>query len=141
LLHGWVRVALVAVALFLVCIFTVAVVLDPYRGGKVWTGGTHQQLGLPPCRFLELTGKPCPSCGMSTSFALLVRGDVLNSLRANAVGTLLALTCLAYIPWAVWCACRGRLYLIRSVEWTLTRLVVIFLVLMLVRWVIVLVLG
>jgi hypothetical protein len=133
-----VRCALVCVALFLVGIFGIAMLLDPYRGGRVWNQGTHQQLGLPPCRFLDLTGKPCPSCGMSTSFALLVRGDVANSLRANAVGTLLALTCLLYIPWAAWCAVRGRLYLVRSIEWTLTRLVVIFLVLMLLRWAVVL---
>jgi hypothetical protein len=137
-LYGWVRCALLVIALILVAIFSIAVMLNPYKGGKVWTQGTHQQLGLPPCRFQELTGKPCPSCGMSTSFALLVRGDVVNSLRANAVGTLLALTCLAYIPWAALCAVRGRVYLIRSIEWTLTRLVVIFLVLMLLRWVIVL---
>src|SRR5262249_37405720 len=26
--------------------------------------GTHRQLGLPPCNFLTLTGKRCPSCGM-----------------------------------------------------------------------------
>ena len=49
---------------------------------------THRQLGLPPCTFKEMTGLPCPSCGMTSSFALLVRGDVMNSLRANAVGTL-----------------------------------------------------
>ena len=34
--------------------------------------GTHQQLGLPPCNFVTLTGYPCPACGMTTSFALLV---------------------------------------------------------------------
>jgi hypothetical protein len=140
-LHGWVRWALVAVALVLVGVFSIALMLNPYKDGKVWRQGTHQQLGLPPCRFYELTGKPCPSCGMSTSFALLVRGDVINSLRANAVGTLLALTCLLYLPWAALCAVRGRLYLIRSIEGTLTRLVVIFLVLMLLRWGLVLALG
>ena len=31
---------------------------------------------MPPCNFVLMTGKPCPSCGMTTSFALLVRGDI-----------------------------------------------------------------
>jgi hypothetical protein len=75
---------------------------------------------------------------MTTSFTLLVRGDIWNSLRANAVGTLLAVFCLVFIPWGLLCAVRGRLYVISSIESTLTRLVVIFLVLMLVRWGIVL---
>ena len=138
LLHGWVRWSLAAIAFVLVGVFTIAVSLDPYQGGEVWTDGTHQQLGLPPCNFKFLTGKPCPSCGMTTSFALLVRGDLWSSARANVVGTLLALVCLAVIPWGVLCAVRGRLYLIHSIEWTLMRLVVVFLVAMLLRWAIVL---
>ena len=56
---------------------------------------THTQLGMPPCNFVVMTGKPCPACGMTTSFALLVRGDVRASLRANWAGTLIA------VLWAV----------------------------------------
>jgi len=145
LLQRGVRVALVAVVLGLVAVFAVAVGLDPYKDGKVWLEGTHQQLGLPECSFKTFTrssryphGLPCPSCGMTSSFTLLVHGDVVDSLRANAAGTLLAVFCLALIPWAVLCACRGRLYLVSSIEWALTRLVVVFFVLMLVRWGIVL---
>jgi hypothetical protein len=99
---------------------------------------THTQLKLPPCTFKTLTHLPCPSCGMTTSFALLVRGDVGNSLRANAVGTLLAVFCLALIPWGLACAAWGRPFLVVSLERALTRVVVVFLVLMLARWVIVL---
>jgi hypothetical protein len=75
---------------------------------------------------------------MTTSFALLIRGDVGNSLRANAAGTALGLFCLAFVPWAVVSAWRGHLLLIRSVERALTRVVFVFLVLMLLRWGIVL---
>ncbi|MGE0130055.1 MAG: DUF2752 domain-containing protein [Blastocatellales bacterium] len=35
--------------------------------------GTHEQLGLPPCAFLHFTGIPCPSCGLTTSFAHAAR--------------------------------------------------------------------
>lgn len=140
-LTGWVRGALVLLALALVGVFALACWLDPYRDGRVWLQGTHQQLGLPPCRFWKWTGKPCPSCGMTSSFALLMHGDLGNSLRANAVGTLLALVGLACIPWAVCCAWRGRLYLIRAPEAVLVRLVVFFSVLMLLRWLLVLFWG
>jgi hypothetical protein len=50
--------------------------------------GTHRQLGLPPCGFLTVTGHPCPSCGLTTSFAYLVRGQILNSLKAQPFGTI-----------------------------------------------------
>ena len=99
---------------------------------------THRQLGLPPCTFKELTGLPCPSCGMTTSFALLIRGDVGNSLRANAVGTLLAAFCLTMIPWGLATVVRGRPLFIQSMERTLTLVVVTLLTLMLLRWGIVL---
>lgn len=52
--------------------------------------GTHTQLRLPPCIFLKMTGLPCPSCGMTTSFAQLARGNILGALKANPAGPMLA---------------------------------------------------
>src|SRR5207237_10247334 len=97
----WVRGALVGIALGMAVVFVIATRLNPYNpDGSARPLGTHMQMGLPPCTFYEATGRrlPCPSCRMTTSFALLVRGDVVNSLRANSAGTLLALFCLAFIP-------------------------------------------
>jgi hypothetical protein len=133
-LQVWVRVWLVLMAFVIAGVFAVALVLDPYQGGKVWNQGTHQQLGLQPCNFLFVTGMPCPSCGMSTSFALLVRGDVWNSLCANFVGTMLALVCLGYIPWAMVSAWLGRPLFMISIETNFLRVLVAFLILMLLRW-------
>ena len=99
---------------------------------------THRQLGLPPCTFMEMTGVPCPSCGMTTSFALLVRGDVLNSLRANAVGTVLAAACLLFIPWGLTSALLARPMFVNTVEKALIRAVIALVSLMLIRWAIVL---
>jgi phosphotransferase system glucose/maltose/N-acetylglucosamine-specific IIC component len=133
------RAALVAVAVGLVLLFAVAVRIDPYEAdGRPATMGTHQQLGLPPCNFVRLTGLPCPSCGMTTSFALLVRGDLMNSLRANAVGTLLAIVCLAYIPWSLACVVAKRSLFIGSMDRALLMIVFCFVVLMMFRWGIVL---
>lgn len=51
--------------------------------------GTHQQLGLPPCSSRLLWNIRCPACGMTTSWAHLVRGEVLESVYANPGGMLL----------------------------------------------------
>jgi hypothetical protein len=51
--------------------------------------GTHEQLGLLPCGFKRVTGYPCPTCGMTTSFALLARGRFLAGARVQPFGALL----------------------------------------------------
>jgi predicted Na+-dependent transporter len=81
-----------------------------------------------------LMGKPCPSCGMTTAFSLLVHGDVANSLKANWVGTILAVYWFALIPWAIVSAVRGKLLWVRSGDWLMTISVIVFLVLVLGRW-------
>jgi hypothetical protein len=78
---------------------------------------------------------------LTTSFALLVRGDVVNSLRANAVGTSLALFWLALIPWSLACAIARRYFLIASPERALLVAVIVFVGLLLIRWAVVLGLG
>jgi hypothetical protein len=140
-LNRWVRGALVGIAVGLALVFGIARWLDPYDNGKPRRLETHLQLGLPPCNFRMMTGLPCPSCGMTTSFAFLVRGDLGNSLRANAVGTLLALFSLAFIPWSLISAVRGQTLFLVSLERALTWVVIVFLTLMLIRWIIVLGLG
>jgi len=134
-LGNWVRGVLLGLALGLVLVFGIAIWLDPYDGdGRPLTMETHRQLGLPPCTFYEKTGVPCPSCGMTTSFALLMHGDLGNSLRANWVGTLVAGFCLLFIPWGIACAVCRRILFIRSIEGTATILVIVLLVLMMLRW-------
>jgi hypothetical protein len=138
-LRWCVRVGLLVIAAGLIVVFGIAIWLKPYDGeGRPLQMETHTQLGLPSCQFYFVTGIPCPSCGMTTSFALLMRGDPLNSLRANAVGTLLACFCLLLIPWCLASAYVRRPLFIRSVEKWMTISAVAFLCLMLVRWIIVL---
>jgi hypothetical protein len=130
-----VRVAIVAVAAGLIGLFAVAAWLNPYGSDGAPLGmGTHKQLGLPECNFLRLTGLPCPSCGMTTSFALLMHGDVPASLRANPVGTLLAVYLLAMIPWNLAGAMRGRWLWVRRLEPWLLKAVIVFTTLAVVRW-------
>jgi hypothetical protein len=134
----WVRSSLLIVTLGLIGVFAVAAWLNPYQAnGQARTMETHLQLGLAPCTFKRLTGLPCPSCGMTTSFALLMHGDLWNSLRANAVGTLLAIVGLVYIPWSLASIACKRTLFIRSLEQTALVLTIFFVGLMLLRWVVV----
>jgi hypothetical protein len=137
-LHPALRHGLASFALVLVGVLAVAAWLHPYDDeGRPLLMETHLQLGLPPCTFRLLTGMPCPSCGMTTSFALLMHGDIAASLRANAVGTVLAIIAMLLIPWSLLCACKNRLYGIVSIEKTLTIWVIILMSITLLRWLIV----
>jgi Protein of unknown function (DUF2752) len=131
------QMSLLAVGLALAGIFGIAFWLNPYDAdGNPRTMATHTQLGMPPCNFVIMTGKPCPACGMTTSFALLVRGDVSASLGANWAGTLIAVLWALTMVWAVAGGIVGRpLFIPRGKgELILTTSVGIVLVLMLARW-------
>ncbi len=60
--------------------------------------GTHLQLGLPPCRFLAVTGIPCPSCGFTTSFAFAAHLEFKQALIASPFGLLLFFVVVLIIP-------------------------------------------
>ncbi len=65
--------------------------------------GTHQQLGLPPCGFQRMTHVPCPGCGLTTSFAHMAHGQVLQALGSHLMGPVLFVITLAvglFSPWA-----------------------------------------
>ncbi len=68
----------------------VAAWLDPDPAGF----GTHRQLGLGGCTLYQLTGIPCPTCGMTTSFTLAVHGHPWAAFLAQPFGFVLFLcTC------------------------------------------------
>jgi hypothetical protein len=63
--------------------------------------GTHQQLGLPPCPSVLMFNRPCPGCGLTTSWTALLHLDFATSWRAHPLGipmylgfTFVALGCL-----------------------------------------------
>lgn len=141
-LTRFVRAALVVMAVGCVTVLGLAAWLNPYTAdGAARTMSTHTQLGLPPCNMVQLIGKPCPACGMTTSFSLTMHADPVNAARANWVGMLLCLTLLALVPWAAVSAARGKYLFIRSLEAASTVGVVVLLVLMFGRWAAVLVQG
>lgn len=63
--------------------------------------GTHTGLHLPPCGFYLLFHKPCPSCGMTTSFALVMHGHPIRAVRTQPAGVAVFLAAFAawlYLP-------------------------------------------
>ena len=76
-----------ALLLFTGTILSIALFLEPSTVGH----GTHTQLGLNTCTFLAWTGIPCPMCGMTTTFALMVRGQWFSGVMTQPMGVVLFL--------------------------------------------------
>lgn len=70
--------------------------------------GTHEQLGLAPCSFYRSAGRECPTCGVTTAWANVLRGQWAAAARANLAGTLLCLAAVAGVPWLLLSASVGR---------------------------------
>ena len=89
-----------------VCLIALAVAawIDPDARGY----GTHTQLGMPVCGFQERTGYPCVTCGMTTAFSHVVRGQILPAFAAQPAGALLALGCIVTLALGGWAALTGK---------------------------------
>ncbi len=70
--------------------------------------GTHEALRHKPCEFLVRTGLPCPSCGMTTSFAWFVRGNFAASLWVQPMGFVLAVLATAAFWVALYMGLSGK---------------------------------
>ncbi len=81
------RIGAGAAALACLVLLSVAAFLSPTHEGH----GTHEQLGLAPCAWVALFDKPCPTCGMTTSFAHTADASYLTAASTQPLGFLLAL--------------------------------------------------
>ena len=114
----------------LAVMLVIAVTLEPDLSGR----GTHRRLGLPPCSFLQAFGSPCPSCGMTTAWAHVVRGQWLMAVEANVGGALLAMSALGFVPWCLAAAVRGRYAVVRFDDRWVVGLATAWIVITLVDW-------
>jgi len=80
-----------------------AVVIEPDPRGY----GTHEALGLTPCRLMQWTGVPCPGCGITTSVAHATRGEIWRSLVVQPFGLLTAIALPLLSIWALLVHFRG----------------------------------
>jgi len=98
------RVLAAGVSVGCLAVLIVAAWLTPAAGGM----GSHHQLGLRPCGFLERTGLPCGTCGMTTSFSHFADGNLLASVYVQPFGAVAAVS-VAMAFWAAgYCATTGR---------------------------------
>jgi len=70
--------------------------------------GTHQALGLPACSWPARFGVPCPSCGMTTAFALASKGRIVDSFTTQPMGCVLAIAAGMTFVAAIWTLATGR---------------------------------
>lgn len=76
-----------AAALAIVGVVTLSLLVEPDPRGF----GTHEQLGMSPCRTMEVLGVPCPGCGVTTSVSLLWHGEPWGSFLNQPFGFLMGL--------------------------------------------------
>jgi hypothetical protein len=70
--------------------------------------GTHQELGLYGCSWLQRTGFPCPTCGMTTSWTWFAHGNLAASFYIQPMGFLLAIACVLLFWISLYLAVTGR---------------------------------
>lgn len=104
-LRNTLRATWALVGLASAAVLTVAAILKPDPRGY----GTHEALGMEPCGFVFMTGLPCPTCGMTTSFSYLMHGQPLASLKAQPAGFLLCVATAALMVASLLAALRGEI--------------------------------
>jgi hypothetical protein len=87
------RIVQATVGIVAAAALVLGVVLTPSPTGI----GTHTHLGLPPCGMLVVTGHPCPTCGVTTSFVLAAHGRFWEALVNQPFGLVCFLLAVAGI--------------------------------------------
>lgn len=99
------RVAWAGAALACAAILSVAIYLEPDPRGF----GTHQRFGaaLPPCSFMQTSGLPCPTCGMTTAFSSVVRGRLASAFIAQPAGFVFCLATISIFLFSLYVSISG----------------------------------
>jgi hypothetical protein len=93
-----------AAGLALVGLVAVAARLAPDKRGF----GTHEQLGWPSCQVRLWTGRPCPTCGMTTAWSHAVRGQWGAAFAASTGGVMGFAIAVVAAAWTLAAATTGR---------------------------------
>ena len=102
-----------------VAVTVVAAVLTPHPDGH----GTHRQLGFPPCPSVLLLNRPCPGCGLTTSWTATVHGQLSQAIAAHPLGPILYIgfTVSALLALGAWVRRRAFVYTVgfHRLSWVL----------------------
>jgi hypothetical protein len=104
-------VALLAGAV--IAAYVVLATLEPDARGL----GTHEQLGMAPCGWPARHGMPCPTCGITTSAALVLDLRLLAAFSTQPLGALLTLAGATFAVAGIVHAVRGRSLMARLSWW------------------------
>ncbi len=117
---GWGEKLLLSfLTLSLIAVFVIlAIRTEPDPRGL----GTHEQLGLEPCGFLQVRGYPCPTCGCTTAASLLVHARPVDAFQAQPFGALLALAAMGFVLASLWHLYQGRSLFARLAFWPWFRI-------------------
>jgi hypothetical protein len=115
---GWARWSYALLLLGALVMVGVGLYLTPDPAGH----GTHQQLGLPPCTIYYLTGRPCPSCGLTTSVSAILHGQFGLAWRANPMGYVIVAGALAVAVNSLLALLWGRSVRIENTRFTVLLL-------------------
>jgi hypothetical protein len=97
------RLTITALSLCAITLLCVAAWLQPSSEAM----GTHTQLGIPACSWPATIGLPCPSCGMTTAFALAADGRFFDSFLAQPMGFMLAVATAGFAVVSAYAALTG----------------------------------
>lgn len=131
---GWPRKKLAGQAVWFVVWLAVTVIglcLTPNHDQH----GTHRQLGLPPCPMVLFFHRPCPGCGLTTSWTAFLHGDLPLAFQAHPLGPILYLLFTGVVLFGAygWVKKLRLRTDSRTFNWGLTSVFVVFLSFGLVR--------
>jgi hypothetical protein len=127
---GWSRLWAAAVAACCLAVLVAAAWIRP----DGLDHGTHTQLGLPPCSWAMLLSRPCPTCGMTTSFAYAAEARPARAIATQPLGAGLALLTAAGFWAALHASAAGLATGAVMAKWVRPRTIVFGLALVLAAW-------
>ncbi len=81
------RIGAAVLAIACLTVLSLAAWLNPSTEGH----GTHTQLGLSKCMWVAAFDRPCPTCGMTTSFSHAAEGSWFKAFKTQPMGAFLSL--------------------------------------------------